>query len=443
MSQDNDVMKQLTDMLYTDVIQKLEPPLPEVPSTDTNEIDTEEVTQSQPNIIAENEPVMPPLPPTEEVDEEGSEFQDVEGEIDEEGSEFQDVEGEIDEEGSEFQDVEGEVDEEGSEFQDVEGEIDEEGSEFQDVEGELDEEGSESQDAEGEVDEETDEAENDKEEETVVQDDVEEETPKQEEKTIQVPGPSIKANEFSFEDIIADDELNLEGRNEEQQKQIITAALAALIASVQEPTIEEKQSEELNEKEKQNLINVALASLIASKQKDPETTREESPDKKIIEAALAALIASKQKEPVEIKDEETQQKIVNAALAALIGSKIKADEKVPSKSYFRGISMPDMGSVKNVMKDLYKNIPTLELPKFTSNIFEGLLEPDLDYYEVPEEIRSKIDTQYNDYKVVAIKCSKWDGDKKCNDKDGKYYLYTSKNDKPKMISLDLAGNEIK
>ena len=235
--------------------------------------------------------------------------------------------------------------------------------------------------------------------------------------------------------------------NEEQQKQIITAALAALIASVQEPaeepTIEEKPSEKLNEKEKQNLINVALASLIASKQKEPEKASDESSDKKIIEAALAALIASKQKEPVEIKDEETQQKIVNAALAALIGSKIKADEKVPSKSYFRGISMPDMGSVKNVMKDFYKNIPTLELPKFTSNIFEGLLEPDLDYYEVPEEIRSKIDTQYSDYKVVAIKCSKWDNDKKCSDKDGKYYLYTSKNDKPKIISLDLAGNEIK
>ena len=262
-----------------------------------------------------------------------------------------------------------------------------------------------------------------------------------------MPGPSIKANEFSFEDIIADDELNLEGRNEEQQKQIITAALAALIASIQEPTEEpivtETPSEELNEKEKQNLINVALASLIASKQKDPETTSEESPDKKIIEAALGALIASKQKEPVEIKDEATQQKIVNAALAALIGSKIKVNEKVPSKSYFRGISIPDMGSVKNVMKDLYKNIPTLELPKFTSNIFEGLLETDLDYYEVPEEIRSKIDTQYGDYKVVAIKCSKWDGDKKCNDKDGKYYLYTSKDDKPKIISLDLAGNEIK
>ena len=272
-------------------------------------------------------------------------------------------------------------------------------------------------------------------------------TTKQEEETIQVPGPSIKANEFSFEDIIADDELNLEGRNEEQQKQIITAALAALIASVQEPveepTIEETPSEELNEKEKQNLINVALASLIASKQKEPEKTSFETPDKKIIESALAALIASKQKEPVEIKDEATQQKIVNAALAALIGSKIKADEKVPTKSYFRGISMPDMGSVKNVMKDLYKNIPTLELPKFTSNIFEGLLEPDLDYYEVPEEIRSKIDTQYSDYKVVAIKCSKWDNDKKCSDKDGKYYLYTSKNDKPKIISLDLAGNEIK
>ena len=416
--------------------------MPQVPSTDTNEIDTEEVTPSQQNIIDENESVMPPLPPSQEVDEEGSEFQDAEGEVDEEGSEFQDVDGEVDEEGSEFQDAEGEVDEEGSEFQDAEGEVDEEGSEFQDAEGEIDEEGSEFQDM-GEDDKETDDKEDDKEEETVTQDNVVEETPKQEEETIQVPGPSIKANEFSFEDIIADDELNLEGRNEEQQKQIITAALAALIASVQEPTIEEKPSEELIEKEKQNLINVALASLIASKQKDPERTSEESPDKKIIEAALAALIASKQKEPVEIKDKETQQKIVNAALAALIGSKIKADEKVPSKSYFRGISMPDMGSAKNVMKDLYKNIPTLELPKFTSNIFEGLLEPDLDYYEVPEEIRSKIDTQYSDYKVVAIKCSKWDGDKKCNDKDGKYYLYTSKDDKPKMISLDLAGNEIK
>jgi hypothetical protein len=425
MSQDNDVMKQLTDMLYTDVIQKLEPPLPQVPPTDTNEIDTEEATSSQQSTIDKNESVMPPVPPTEEVDEEGSEFQNAEGEVDEEGSEFQDVEGEEDEEGSEFQDAEGEVDEEGSEFQEVEGEEDEEGSEFQDV---------------GEDDEEIDDKEDDKEKETVEQDDVDEET-------IQVPGPSIKANEFSFEDIIADDELNLEGRNEEQQKQIITAALAALIASVQEPveepTIEETPSEELNEKEKQNLINVALASLIASKQKEPEKTSDESPDKKIIEAALAALIASKQKEPVEIKDEATQQKIVNAALAALIGSKIKADEKVPSKSYFRGISMPDMGSVKNVMKDLYKNIPTLELPKFTSNIFEGLLEPDLDYYEVPEEIRSKIDTQYSDYKVVAIKCSKWDNDKKCSDKDGKYYLYTSKNDKPKIISLDLAGNEIK
>ena len=337
----------------------------------------------------------------------------------------------------------------------------------------------------GEDDEETDEKEDDKEEETVVaQDDNDKQGPEQGEETIQVPGPSIKANEFSFEDIITDDELNLEGRNEEQQKQIITAALAALIASVQEPTEEpiekptvtETQSEELNDKEKQHLINVALAALIASKQKDPETTSEEipseespdkniiksalaaliaskqkdpettsneSPDKKIIKSALAALIASTQKEPIEIKDEATQQKIVNAALAALIGSKIKADEKVPTKSYFRGISMPDMGSVKNVMKDLYKNIPTLELPKFTSNIFEGLLEPDLDYYEVPEEIRRKIETQYSDYKVVAIKCSKWDNDKKCSDKDGKYYLYTSKNDKPKIISLDLAGNKIK
>ena len=132
--------------------------------------------------------------------------------------------------------------------------------------------------------------------------------------------------------------------------------------------------------------------------KEPEKTSDETPDKKITESALAALIASKQKEPIEIKDEATQQKIVNAALAALIGSKIKADEKVPTKSYFRGISMPDMGSVKNVMKDLYKNTPTLELPKFTSNIFEGLLEPDLDYYEVPEEIRSKID--YNNYAIT-------------------------------------------
>ena len=379
MSQDNNVMKQLTDMLYTDVIQKLEPPLPQVP-TDTKDIDTEDVRPSQQNIDTKDVSAVPPPPPT---DEEGSEFQEVEGEANEEGNEFQ--------------------------------EMREDNKETNNEKVDEDEEKVE-QDAE----------------------------------LIRIPGPSINANEFSFEDIIADDELNLEGSNEKHQKQIIKAALAALIASIQEPidepTITEKSSEELNEKEKQTLINVALASLIASKQKQTESDIDESPNKKIIKAALAALLASTQKGQVEIKDDESQHQIVNAALAALIGSKIKADEKVPSNSYFRGItmpSMPNMGSVKDVIKDLYQNIPTFELPKFTSNIFEGLLEPDLDYYEVPAEIRSKIETQYSDYKVVVIKCSNWDNDKKCRDKDGKYYLYTNKDDKPKIISLDLNGNEIK
>jgi hypothetical protein len=402
-------MKQLTDTLYKDVVQKLEPPLPQVPPNDKNNT-TNPIIDTQPL-------VAPPLPPSVE---------NVEGE-DEEGSEFHDVPGEDEEEEGDTEEEEGDTEEEGGEEKD--GDTEEEGGEEE--EGDTEEGDGEEED--GDTEEEEGEEEEDKEETTQ---------------------PTIRANSLNFDAIIDENELLLTGNSMEEQQKIVNAALAALLASKQptdEIPIDDKASQ-------QQIVNAALAALLASKQPTEEIPIDDKANQQqIVNAALAALLASKQTsdEGIPIDDKAIQQQLVNAALAALLASKQTLDDKGQIKPNQRLSQMlqrleqtkqsglSGISTMKDSMKEMYKNIPTIEMPKFMANIFEGLLEPDLEYYNVPESITSKISESYNDYKVVAIKCNSWDENKYCKEEGGKYYLYSSKDDKPKIIVLDAKGEEIK
>jgi len=455
MNQNNDFMKQITDTLYKDVVQKLEPPLPQVPPNDKN---------NTTNPIIDTQPPLPPsVENVEGDDEEGIEFKNVPGEKDteeedteedEEGIQFKNVPGEKDTEEEDTEEEDTEEDEEGIQFKNVPGEKDTEEGDTGEEGGDGEEEDTEEEDGDtGEEEEDTEEEEEDteEEEEDTEEGDTGEEGGDGEEETTQ---PTIRANSLNFDAIIEENELLLTGNSMEEQQKIVNAALAALLASKQptdEIPIDDKASQ-------QQIVNAALAALLASKQPTEEIPIDDKANQQqIVNAALAALLASKQTsdEGIPIDDKAIQQQLVNAALAALLASKQTLNDKGQIKPNQRLSQMlqrleqtkqsglSGISTMKASMKEMYKNIPTIEMPKFMANIFEGLLEPDLEYYNVPESINNKIATTYNDYKVVAIKCNSWDENKYCKEEGGKYYLYSSKDDNPKIIVLDAKGEEIK
>ncbi len=434
MNQDNDFMKQLTDMLYKDVVQKLEPPLPQVPSNDTNNTTNPIIDTSPPSppadtkekCIAESYEINPktqcnletrtPLkrekfklhPDKNSTCEEAAtkKFQDLTNACEnyiaepEEAGETSEEAGETSEEAGETSEEAGETSEEAGETSEEAGETSEEAASSLSIENTVGE------DKEGIIFRDTN-GDGEKEEET-----------KQ---------PMIRANSLNFDAIVGENELLSTGNSREQQHQIVNAALAALMASKQ-------------------TINEGISI-------DDKTNQQQ-----IVNAALTALLASKQttEEGIQIDDKASQQQIVNAALAALLASKQTTDDNQPLKQDKQQLSqmletlertkqsgLSGISTMKDSMKEMYKNIPTIEMPKFMANIFEGLIEPDLEYYNVPDSINNKITTVYGDYKVVAIKCNSWDENNYCKEEGGKYYLYSSKDDKPKIIVLDAKGGEIK
>ena len=366
MNQDNDLMKQITDMLYKDVVQKLEPPLPSPPiKEETNVVEPAQLA-SQNN---QDEIAMPPPPPIEEREEEEmNKSRAIEDE--EEGM---DTSRAIEDE------------EEGMDTSRA-------------IKSEDEEDMDKSRDVEGE--------------------DIEVQETKQ---------PVITAKSFNFDDIVDDNDLYITENVRKEQQQIINAALAALLASNQPPN--DKQTLDSNAGQQQ-IINAALAALLASKQSpnDKQTLDSNDDQQQIINAALAALLVSKQA--------PDDNEIVS-------GDKQRLSQMLEALERTKQSGLTSISTIKDSMKDMYQNIPTIEMPKFMSNVFEGLLEPDLEYYNVPNIITDKLRNMYDDYKVVAIKCNSWDNNNYCNEAGGKYYLYSSKDDKPKIIVLDAKGDEIK